>query len=155
MAAPVTCADIDQYINYFHMLSSRRILLMEPDDSTVESVQGMLMNKPFVVTVVKVGPEGLQCIMKQEFDLILCDISTRHSTGAMFYQAASRVRPHLCDRFVFMNGHHGNLEAASFVRKINGVVLWKPFETHVLLETIELVLRKSRQGTPTRMGMSA
>ena len=145
MLAPVTETEVAQFISYFHLLNSQRLLLLEHDDSTADMIQGMLRNRPFVVTVVKSGPDGLQCIMKQgAFDLILCDVSTRHPPGLMFYQAVSRIKPHLCERFIFMNGHHGNSEVDAFVRRINGLVLWKPFEAHVLAETIELALRKQR-----------
>jgi DNA-binding NtrC family response regulator len=125
------------------------MLLLESDDNTAEMIQGILKNKPFVINMVKSGPEALRCIMKErDYDVILCDMATRHPPGLAFYQAVSRIRPSLCERFIFMKGHQGNPEVDSFVRKVKGIVLWKPFEEHILVETIELALKKQRDNSP-------
>jgi len=152
MSSPLALNETAQLISYLHLLSSHRVLLLESDESCAEMIQSALHAKPFVLTTAKSGPEALNRVMKQrEFDLILCDMATRHSPGLAFYQAISRIRSHLCERFIFMKGHHGDPEVDAFVRKVNGLVLWKPFEGHVLLETIGLALRKQGKNLSSPM----
>jgi DNA-binding NarL/FixJ family response regulator len=60
----------------------------------------------------------------------------------MFYTAIERVKPHLCRRVVFVTGHQGDRKVAEFIRKVRGLVLWKPFQTHVLIETMQAAEKK-------------
>jgi DNA-binding NarL/FixJ family response regulator len=57
--------------------------------------------------------------------------------GDMFYMAVERVKPHLCKRFLFMTGHQGERKIDDFIRSVRGLVLWKPFKTHVLMEAMQ------------------
>ena len=63
--------------------------------------------------------------------------------GDMFYAAVERVKPHLCPRFIFMTGQRGNRKVDEFIRKVRGLILWKPFQMHVLFETIQAVEKKA------------
>jgi hypothetical protein len=66
--------------------------------------------------------------------------------GDMFYMAVERVKPHLCKRFLFMTGHRGDRKVDEFIRKVHGLILWKPFQSHVLMESIQAIEQKSSQG---------
>lgn len=77
--------------------------------------------------------------------MVLCDMATEHPPGMMFYLAVKRIRPELCHRFIFMTGRTGNAEVESFIRGVNGVILWKPFEPHVLVETVNLIFKKGEK----------
>jgi hypothetical protein len=57
----------------------------------------------------------------------------------MFFRAVERMRPHLCDRFVFMTGHRGNPKVNEFINSVCGTVLTKPFHVDDLLEMIAFV----------------
>ena len=59
--------------------------------------------------------------------------------GDMFYRAVERMRPHLCDRFVFMTGHRGNQRINDFIDSVCGTVLTKPFRVLDLLEMVDFV----------------
>ena len=59
--------------------------------------------------------------------------------GDMFYSAVERIRPQLCKRFIFMTGHQGDRKIEEFIRRIRGLMLWKPFQMHVLFEAVEAV----------------
>ena len=61
----------------------------------------------------------------------------------MFYRAVERVRPNLCKRFIFMTGHTGDKEIDTFIRGVRGLMLWKPFQIHEVLDAIKIVLRKA------------
>jgi hypothetical protein len=45
-----------------------------------------------------------------------------------------------------MTGHQGNRKVDEFIRKVRGLLLWKPFQAHVLLETIQAAESKAGPG---------
>ena len=53
------------------------------------------------------------------------------------------TKPHLLKRFIFMTGHQGDRKVNDFVRRIRGVILWKPFQFRQMMERIETVLASS------------
>ncbi len=131
--------DDAQLVHFFHRLTCRRLLLLEPNPTLAESIETVLTPRRYNVTTVTNGPDALTAVMRhKDFEVILCDMDIRHPPGMMFYRAVNRVRQELCERFIFMTGPAGGPEADAFIRSVNGISLWKPFETHVLLETIEL-----------------
>ena len=130
------------------LLPDPKSVLMLEDDSTLAGIlrNGLEANNYFV-TSVRSGAEGIQCILKQDYDVILCDMIMPGFPGDMFYRAVERVRPHLCQRFLFMTGHTGDPQIDEFVRSVRGLMVWKPFELHELLEAIKVVVKK---GEPER-----
>jgi hypothetical protein len=49
------------------------------------------------------------------------------------------MRPHLCDRFIFMTGYRGNSKVNEFMKSVNGVALIKPFHMDDLQELLAFV----------------
>ena len=121
----------------------KKVLMLEDDDWLADVLKGYLETHDFEVVRVSNGVEGLKQVMTGDFDLILCDMLMPTLPGDMFYMAVERTKPKLCKRFVFMTGHKGNPKLDSFVRRIGGVMIFKPFEMHVLMETIQAVIKKA------------
>lgn len=117
----------------------KEILIMEDDVVLAMQLKEALEIQGYVVTVVSNGAEGLKKILAADFSIILCDMVMPNFPGDMFYLAVERVRPRLCQRFVFMTGHKGERKIEEFIRRIRGFMLWKPFEMHVLFEAIKVV----------------
>ena len=101
-----------------------------------------LGSQGYLVTYVTSGVEGLKLVMMGEFDIILCDMMMPNLSGDMFYLAVERTKPHLCKRFIFMTGHKGDPKIDAFIRKVRGLMLWKPFELHDLQAAITAILKK-------------
>ena len=57
----------------------------------------------------------------------------------MFFRAVERMRPHLCERFVFMTGHRNNQKVNEFVESVDGPILTKPFHVDDLLEMVAFI----------------
>lgn len=130
------------------------VLILEDDPVLAGMLKDFLHEKNFLVTHVTGGAEGVQKIMAADFDVILCDMVMPGFPGDMFYRAVERSRPQLCKRFIFMTGHTGDPKIDSFIRKVHGLMLWKPFQIHEVLEAIKAVTRKpspsgGRVGTGT------
>lgn len=98
-----------------------------------------LYENGFDVVAVPNGVEGVHQVMKSDFEIILCDINMPKLAGDMFYRAVERMRPQLCDRFVFMTGYRGNPKINNFIKQVNGTVLTKPFHVDDLMELFAFV----------------
>jgi CheY-like chemotaxis protein len=126
----------------------KRVLLLEDDADLAGHLKELLESARYLVTVVSNGAEGLQQLLAQDFDVIVCDMIMPNFPGDMFYLAVQRSRPHLCSRFVFTSGHRADPKVDLFIRSVRGLVLWKPFQPHELLEALQTALRKG--GAPKR-----
>ena len=122
----------------------KRVLLLEDDKDFSMILDAFLESEGFKVTQVANGVEGLKQVMGADFDLILCDMLMPNLAGDMFYTAVERTKPHLCKRFIFMTGHRGDPKWDAFARKVGPVMLFKPFELHILLESVFSILRKTQ-----------
>ena len=119
------------------------MLLLDDESDLSEVLKAYLEEHGFRVVCVMNGVEGLKKIMEQDFDIILCDMMMPQLPGDMFYIAVERVKPQLGKRFVFMTGHKNDKKIDEFIRRVKGLMLFKPFQPHELLEMINVVLKKS------------
>ncbi len=123
--------------------SFKSVLLLDDESDLSEVLKAYLEEHGFRVTCVKNGVEGLKKIIEQDFDIILCDMMMPQLPGDMFYIAVERVKPQLSKRFVFMTGHKNDKKIDEFIRRVKGLMLFKPFQPHELIEMINVVLRKT------------
>jgi len=122
----------------------KRILILEDQVEFAEQLKVYLESHGYSVTMVANGVEGLKQIMALEFEVILCDMVMPTLPGDMFYLAVERSRPKLCKRFIFMTGHRADPKWDSFVRRIKGIMLWKPFTMADLMAAIQVVTAKAK-----------
>ena len=125
--------------------AAKTILMLEDDADVAEILAEFFKSEGFAVTHAVDGVDGLKRIMAEDFNLILCDMHMPRLAGDMFYAAVERVKPNLCNRFIFMTGHQADPKWSAFVKRIDGTMLFKPFELHVLIESVNSVLRKTQQ----------
>ena len=85
------------------------------------------------------GVEGVHQVLASDFEVLLCDMMMPTLPGDMFFRAVERMRPHLCDRFIFMTGHRGNTKVNDFIASVSGTILTKPFHVDDLLEMIAFI----------------
>jgi CheY-like chemotaxis protein len=114
----------------------RRVLVLEDDPAFREVITDFLAECGYTVVAVQNGAEGVREVMASDFGLILCDMQMPAMPGDMFYRAVERLRPRLCERFVFMTGNRGVSPAGEFIKKVNGYVLQKPFQLKALMDSI-------------------
>ncbi len=122
----------------------QRALLLEDRDDFREILSDYLVSRSFHVTSAPSGIEGLKEIMKDRFDLILCDMMMPRLGGEYFYRAVVRVRPAAGQRFIFFTGHKNDPKLKAFFDGVNATVLFKPFRLDALDEAIREVARKLR-----------
>jgi CheY-like chemotaxis protein len=121
---------------------TRKVLLLDDRDDFREVLRDYLVSGGYQVTSVNSGVEGLREIMKQPFDLVICDMMMPQMGGEMFYWAVTRVRPAAGQRFIFFTGHKNNPPIEFFFQRVNATVLFKPFKLSALDAAIRDVFRK-------------
>lgn len=126
-------------------LTSKTILLVEDDAQYSLILEEYLESFDFSVTVACDGVQGMKRVMEKDFDIIICDLLMPNLPGDMFYIGVERVKPNLAKRFIFITGHQNNPKIAEFVRKVRALTLFKPFEMHVLLDTIKVALKNAQK----------
>ena len=119
------------------------VLLLEDDPQFKDIMNEFLHSHGFKVVSVQNGVEGVHEVLAKDFEIILCDMMMPTLPGDMFFRAVERMRPHLCNRFIFMTGHRGNGKVSDFIRAVNGTILSKPFHVDDLLEMIAFVQVRS------------
>ncbi len=125
---------------------SKSILLVEDDAQFAGIVKEYLESFNYSVTVAPDGVQGMKRVMEKDFDVILCDLLMPNLPGDMFYIGVERVKPQLAKRFIFITGHQNNPKVSEFVKKVRALTLFKPFEMHLLLETILVALKNAKRG---------
>ncbi len=117
----------------------RKILLLEDDPAFKEIMTDFLGESGYEVVAVQNGVEGVHHVLASDFEVILCDMLMPTLPGDMFYRAVERMRPHLCERFIFMTGYRGNVKVNQFIDLVHGTVLTKPFHVDDLLELFAFI----------------
>ena len=148
----------------------KRILLLDDDADLVHSLKQLLESHSFVVsaecssalaaagfpikasgdlvvTTVSSGVEGLNEVMKVDFDAIICDMMMPRMAGDMFYLAVTKMKPHLSERFLFITGHSKDAKISEFLKKTRRLVLFKPVPIHDLITTISFMLKQAARGS--------
>jgi response regulator RpfG family c-di-GMP phosphodiesterase len=72
-------------------------------------------------------------ILSQEVDAVVCDWMMPTMAGDMFYLAVQKIKPLLCQRFIFITGYEGHPQFQEFLLKNRPVVLYKPVTVGKLL----------------------
>ena len=121
----------------------KHVLLLEDDEMLKTVIKELLQTNFYEVTAVGNGAEGVRAVLKQEFDVIVCDMMMPKLPGDMFYTAIERMRPHLCRRFIFITGHRGNPKINDFIKQVHGTMLAKPFRMDDLIDAIGVVQVKA------------
>jgi two-component system, cell cycle sensor histidine kinase and response regulator CckA len=89
------------------------------------------------------GAEALHRVMESDFDAVICDMVMPRMAGNMFYLAVQRVKPRLCERFVFITGHGESPGVREFLSGVGERVFAKPFNLEDLAEAVRLTVAEA------------
>jgi CheY-like chemotaxis protein len=124
----------------------RHILVVEDDLELAGMLDYFLRSRGHQVTSVSNGVEGLRAVMARDYDAILCDMVMPQMAGDMFYLAVRRVRPHLCERFIFVTAHQERPRVKEFLNQVREMVLRKPFNLDDLAALLERLFHDAKVG---------
>jgi DNA-binding NtrC family response regulator len=136
--------DLDQVARW---AARKKVLILDDDFAYSDVTRQILETHGYEVELAADGVQGIKKIMVNDYSVILCDMVMPNLAGDMFYTAVERVKPHLCRRIVFVTGMRGERRVEEFIRKVRCLILWKPFKSHVLFETIKAVEAKAGEAS--------
>lgn len=119
------------------------MLLLDDDDAFQDVVKDVLEANRYEVTAVRNGVEGVKEVMARDFEIVVCDMNMPSLPGDMFYLAVERMKPLLCSKFIFVTGHKNDNKINSFIERVRGTMLPKPFQVDDLLEMLAFVQVRS------------
>ena len=125
----------------------KRILLVEDDAELAAMLKEFLEAYGYLVSTVANGVDALKAVMERVYELIICDVMMPKLTGDAFYYAVQRVKPALCERFIFITAHGETQRMQEFLNHVSGMVLMKPFHVEDLLQTMLLLFRELEDST--------
>lgn len=115
-----------------------RILLIDDEETFANGLAVLLEKKGFQVKTAKDGKEGLECIQKQGFDIVVTDILMPDKDGVEVITELSKkeTRP----KIIAISGG-GRIDATNYLEmaKKFGVeeILHKPFSVNELVTKLE------------------
>jgi two-component system NtrC family sensor kinase len=118
-----------------------RVLLVDSDESVLESVEGILAGREHQVRVAKTVEEARTLLELHEFDVVLLDGGFNgKGPGASLTQWLLANKPDLAERVIWMKSDTPGSPAAQGADGAQ-TILRKPFKASELLAAIDLFLR--------------
>ncbi len=123
--------------------SKQSVLVVDDDEKVLTTLQLLLGEEPFEVTIARNGDEGLKVLEKQEVDLVLSDQLMPDMTGDEFFSQVRELYPSTIR--VMLTGQASYQEAILAINKA-GVYryLTKPWDNDELLDAIRMGLEHKR-----------
>jgi len=119
------------------------LLIVEDEPELSRILEEHFTALGYRVACVDNGSEGLRRVMAAEFDAVICDMVMPRMAGDMFYLAVQRVKPALCERFVFVTGHGESPGVREFLAGLSERVIAKPFNLEDLTEAVRLTMAEA------------
>ena len=120
-----------------------KILVVE-DEAAIRRVLVKILkeeNESFVVDEVENGEEAIKVLLKEDFDLVLCDIKMPKVDGIEVLEAVMKEKPEL--PFIMISGH-GDLDTAVSTMRLGAYdYISKPPDLNRLLHTVRLALDRT------------
>ncbi len=126
-----------------------KILVIDDERSIRNTLKEILEFEKFEVDVAEDGPEGLEKIEKNGFDVVLCDIKMPRMDGLEVLEHILKTDP---DITVVMISGHGTIDTAvEAIKKGAFDFISKPLDLNRLLITIRNAMDKTKLVTETRV----
>ena len=119
-----------------------RVLLIEDDKPTVQSIELMLKSEGYVVDSTDLGEEGLEVGKLYEYDIIILDIGLPDMDG---YEVLKRLRAAKVETPILILSGFAELDS-----KVKGLgfgaddYLTKPFDKRELMARLQAIVRRSK-----------
>ena len=121
--------------------SKRRVLVVDDERNVLLTYKMLLEQQGYDTTASLTAKEAIGLLEKQNFDLLLCDLSLEEKrTGFEVIEAARKRRASV--PAVLLTGY-ASPEAADYAREKDVSVLYKPIEIDEFLTTIARLLKEN------------
>ncbi len=125
------------------------ILVIDDEKSIRSTLQEVLEYENHKVSLATNGPEGLEMLEKNDFDVILCDIKMPKMDGIEVLEKSAEISP---DIPVIMISGHGNIDTAvEAIKKGAYDFIEKPLDLNRLLVSIRNAMERIDLVTQTKV----
>ncbi|MGI4821320.1 MAG: sigma-54-dependent transcriptional regulator [Janthinobacterium lividum] len=125
-----------------------RILIIDDEKAIRHTLKEILEFEDYTVDQAEDGPAGLDLLIQQKYDVVLCDIKMPKMDGLEVLERARTLAP---DAAFIMVSAHGNIETAVEATKKGAFdFLPKPPDLNRLLVTVRNALDRSKLVTETK-----
>ena len=121
----------------------RKALVVEDEPTVRDLIVALLREHGWGVEVAGGGRQGLECVARETYDLIISDMRMPDGDGPDFYKRVLAHTPALARRFVFITGDTANPDAWAFLEDSGAPVIEKPFPPSVFEEAVARVMTAS------------
>lgn len=122
----------------YHSHSKKTILVIEDDLVQRDLLKEFLPQRGFKVITAKDGLEGLERLKKNNYDLVITDICMPFINGIGLAKCLKKEHPHIP---VICITAYGGYPTRLAMDELCDVVIQKPYDLNVLLETIWKLLK--------------
>ncbi len=119
----------------------KKVLLVEDDEMIRLFLARLLLSHGLAVETVTDGAAACSKILKENFDLILCDYLLPYMNGQKVYEKISKEKPQDAEKFIFVSGCSADKDFDDFLKEKNLTRVTKPFVPETLLKAISEKLR--------------
>jgi two-component system NtrC family sensor kinase len=112
------------------------VLVVEDETALASAVVEALNASGFKAEHAADGEEGLACVRRRPYDVIVCDLKMPRVDGMTFYRAIRATAPELARRVIFVTGDVAGTDAERFLDDSGCRWLAKPFRLGDLLRAV-------------------
>ncbi len=123
-----------------------RILVLDDEKSLAELLGDLLELLAYTTVICNSAAQALASIREQDFDVIISDFRMPEVNGEQFYAEATKLKPALARRIIFLTGDVVNEETMKFLKSVGNPHMGKPFVLAQVNRTVAEVIRSQSAG---------
>jgi DNA-binding response OmpR family regulator len=133
----------------FPALARRRFLVIDDEPTLVDLLHTFLTQQGSSVDTAGSGNLGLQKLLKEDYDAIVCDLRMPGLSGEELFRNLEEVKPAAMARFLFVTGDMLTDETRRFLESSGAAYVMKPFYLKDVARRLVAVVTGRRQDAPT------
>jgi len=126
-------------------MKKKKILIIEDDMSLRENLTDFLFEKGYEVTVAVDGVTGVQSVIQQLPDLILCDITMPGMNGLELLKTIQQIKTTSAIPLIFITARVEKEDIRAGMQLGADDYITKPFDLNELLQTIRVRIEKQER----------
>ncbi len=117
--------------------SATKILIVEDETNIRAVVSKYLEKRGYKTKTASNGREAVDILLKEDFDIIICDLRMPDIDGYKLYELITDIKPTLSRNFIVITGDTVSNQTKAFIEKNNLPYLAKPFNMEDILQLVE------------------
>jgi len=138
------------FLNAAKRDGTHRVLVVEDEPTVAQLISDVLRDEGFEIEILLDGRDATERLLRESFDLIVCDMKMPNLDGQSLYESLPSARKFLQRRFLFVTGDVLGARTHEFLTKNELPYVEKPFRMEELLEKVHQVLQPAGSLGPHR-----